>query len=288
MTATAVARTMIEMAPDHPLTRHVSVAYWKGGDRRIERAIYDPRRIEKIVAWGGLASIRHITSELPPGIELVTMDPKQGLAILDATALTGLTDAELRGVASRLAMDIGSMSQEACFNTRLIYLLGPAGEAQPAAMPLAHLTYAALQSLPEELSGPHPAFDPELKAELDALRLVDSGHLVVGGNTNEGAIVVSPDGQPVDFAQRLSGRVANFIVGASLDVILASMGSWAQTVAVHPATLKRTLRDRLACHGAQRVVSLGGATMDPALATAQDGMELLRRMCKWVVEEDCA
>jgi len=26
---------MIDMAPDHPLTRHVSVAYWKGGDAQV-------------------------------------------------------------------------------------------------------------------------------------------------------------------------------------------------------------------------------------------------------------
>src|SRR5690606_3914024 len=44
LTAVALARTMIDMAPDHPLTRHVSVAYWKGGDAQVEDAIYDPRR----------------------------------------------------------------------------------------------------------------------------------------------------------------------------------------------------------------------------------------------------
>ena len=32
LTGAACARTMIEMAPDHPITRHLSVAYWKGGD----------------------------------------------------------------------------------------------------------------------------------------------------------------------------------------------------------------------------------------------------------------
>jgi Acyl-CoA reductase (LuxC) len=30
LTAIAIARTMIEMAPDHPVTRHFSVGYWKG------------------------------------------------------------------------------------------------------------------------------------------------------------------------------------------------------------------------------------------------------------------
>ena len=49
----AIARTMIEMAPDHPVTGHLSAAYWKGGDDEVERRLYDSRNIEKIVAWGG-------------------------------------------------------------------------------------------------------------------------------------------------------------------------------------------------------------------------------------------
>lgn len=36
MTAAAIAATMVEFAPDHPLTRHVSVLYWRGGDQSIE------------------------------------------------------------------------------------------------------------------------------------------------------------------------------------------------------------------------------------------------------------
>src|SRR3546814_9624128 len=61
VTATAVARTMIDMDPDHPLTRHLSVAYWKGGDEEVEQFLYDPIGIEKIVAWGGFNGIKHLT-----------------------------------------------------------------------------------------------------------------------------------------------------------------------------------------------------------------------------------
>jgi Acyl-CoA reductase (LuxC) len=34
-TAVAIARTMCEMAPDHLITKHVTVAYWCGGERGI-------------------------------------------------------------------------------------------------------------------------------------------------------------------------------------------------------------------------------------------------------------
>mgnify|MGYP001554300811 CR=1 FL=1 len=73
LTAAAIARTMIDMAPDHPVTRHLSGAYWKGGDARVEDALYQPRNIEKLVAWGGLASITHIAKYIQPGIDLITL-----------------------------------------------------------------------------------------------------------------------------------------------------------------------------------------------------------------------
>src|SRR3546814_12931138 len=58
LTPVALVRTMVEMAPDHPITRHISVAYWKGGDAAIEETIYDPRGVEKIIAWGDRQSTR--------------------------------------------------------------------------------------------------------------------------------------------------------------------------------------------------------------------------------------
>jgi hypothetical protein len=61
LTAVAIARTMVAMAPDHPITRHVSVAHWNGGTENFERHLYQPAHFEKIVAWGGLASVRHVT-----------------------------------------------------------------------------------------------------------------------------------------------------------------------------------------------------------------------------------
>src|SRR3546814_5944892 len=47
--STAAARTMIDMDPDHPLTRHLSVAYWKGGDEEVEQYLYrsEERRVGK-------------------------------------------------------------------------------------------------------------------------------------------------------------------------------------------------------------------------------------------------
>src|ERR1700739_3120704 len=35
LTAMAIARTLRDIAPDHPITKHLAVGYWKGGDEQV-------------------------------------------------------------------------------------------------------------------------------------------------------------------------------------------------------------------------------------------------------------
>lgn len=285
LTAAAVVRTMLEMAPDHPLTRHVSVAYWKGGDERIEGYLYDPRRIEKIIAWGGFAGIKHLTRYLQPGLDLITLDPKHSGSLIGKEAFAD--EATLRAVARRLAVDIGAMNQEGCVNARVIHVeSGCDADGIERAERLGALTFEALQNLPAHLSTPHKAFDPELKAELAGLAFVDDEYCVFGGRGNEGAVIVSRSDRPVDFARLLACRVANIVPVDDLEIAVRSVNAYTQTIGIFPDSLKEQLRDRLAFQGAQRLVSLGGAATLAQAPGPQDGIEPLRRMVKWIVDEN--
>ncbi len=51
-TATAILRVMADIEPDHPVLRSFSAVYWKGGDERIESALYRAQYFDKLVAWG--------------------------------------------------------------------------------------------------------------------------------------------------------------------------------------------------------------------------------------------
>jgi hypothetical protein len=101
LTMVAIARTMIDMAPSHPITRHLTVGYWKGGDEAIESRIYQPQHIEKLVAWGGQSSIRHIAKYMQPGIDLLTLDPKLSTTMIGREGLAD--EATMRAVAMRAA-----------------------------------------------------------------------------------------------------------------------------------------------------------------------------------------
>ena len=284
LTTAAVVRTMIEMDPDHPVTRHVSVAYWKGGDTAVEEYLYDPRRIEKIVAWGGFAGIKHLTQYLQPGLDLITLDPKHSATIIGPEAFAD--DATLDAIAKRLALDVGVLNQEGCVNARVVYVQSGTDAAGIAkANELGKRMFAALQGLPDHLSTPHKAFDPELKAELDALSFVEDEFKLYGGRRNEGAVIVSQSDMAVDFARMLACRVANIVPIDDVETAARSVNAYTQTIGIYPESLKASLRDRLAFQGAQRLVSLGGAATLMQTPQPQDGIEPLRRSVKWITDE---
>ncbi|MFX0064214.1 MAG: acyl-CoA reductase [Candidatus Hermodarchaeota archaeon] len=283
LTATALARTMIDMDPSHPITQHVCVAYWKGGDTEFETSFYRPEYIEKIVVWGGFASIKHITRYLQPGIDLITLDPKLSTSIIGAEAFAD--PQTTHAVARRAAIDVGAYNQEACVNSRVMYVQSGTDEAGIERLnQFGACLYSELMNLPPNISTPPKQFDPELKAQLEALLIDDEFYRVYGGQQDEGSVIVSQFDEPVDFSHKLCCRVVNLVPIDNLQTAVKSVNAYTQTVGIFPEQLKQELRDDLILHGVQRIVSLGFAP-NGSLVTPQDALEPLRRMCKWVMDE---
>jgi hypothetical protein len=285
LTAIAIARTLADVAPNHPITKHLAVGYWKGGDLAVEETLYQPHHIEKIVAWGGLASVKHVTRYIQPGLELIALDPKRSATIIGAEAF-GDEDT-MREVARRAATDIGVANQEGCANARVIYVLsGTDAEGLANANRLGELIYQELVSLPAVVSTPPRYPNRELLDHVEASRMAEDFYRVIGGEQREGAIVVSQFDEPVDYSPLLSGRVANIVPVDSIDKVTTAVNAYTQTIGIYPESLKRRLRNTLPLFGAQRLTSLGYAC-SVAVAMPQDAIEPIRRMCKWIVDEEC-
>jgi hypothetical protein len=285
LTALAIARTMGELDPKHPVTRHLSVAYWKGGDVAFEEQLFQPAAVEKIIAWGGFASVTHVLRYVQPGLELISLDPKRSATIIGPEAFS--SPATMSEVALRAATDIGALNQLGCVNARVVYVAsGTDPDGIERANRLGEAIYRELLGLPEQLSTRAKWFDPELKADIEALRSSPEWYRVFGGRAGEGAVIVSQLNEPVDFARRLSGRVANVVPIDDPAEAMREMNAYTQTVGIYPESLKSTLRETLPLHGAQRLVSLGYAA-DPSVSLPQDAIEPMRRMVKWIVDERC-
>jgi hypothetical protein len=285
LTAMAIARTLRDIAPDHPITRHLVVGYWKGGDERVEEQLYRPEHIEKIVAWGGLASVKHVTRYIQPGLELIALDPKRSATIIGPEAFDN--EETLREVAMRAACDVGTANQEGCVNARVIYVLsGTDGAGLDNANRLGELIYESMLRLPETLSTKPKVVNQTLLEHVEGSRLTDEWYRVFGGERGEGAIIVSQIDEPVHYSTMLSGRVANIVPVDSIDKVSEAVNAYTQTIGIYPESLKEQLRERLALFGAQRLTSLGYAA-SVNFAIPQDAMEPVRRMCKWIVDVRC-
>jgi hypothetical protein len=284
VTAVAILRTMLDVDPDHPVTRHVSAVYWRGGDETTEQVAYSSPNIDKIVAWGGSAGIRHVARFVGPGVELISLDPKISISLLGSEVLT---DPTTRAVAARrLADDVGTMNQEGCVNSRVAYVeTGGVADAEAAVRRLAEDFFAALQSLPAAQSTPVERVPHPLRDEVEAALLLGEPE-VVGGGTGAGGVLISGDGRPVDYVASLAARYVNLVPVPDLTAVLARISSTTQTCGVFPADLRVRMRDQLALAGVQRVATLGmAAGAGDNQGIPQDGIEVLRRMCRWIIDE---
>lgn len=283
-TTGAIARTMIKFAPNHPITRHFSVGYWRGGDEAVESRLYQPHNIEKIIAWGGFSSVKHVTKYIQPGLELISLDPKRSASIVGSDGLK--SEALIQEAAQRIATDVGTMNQVTCANARLVYVMsGTDAAGLELINELGQKVYAAMMALPPHISTKPKAYDPELKSHVDALRKGSDWCNVVGGRDGEGAVLVSQLPEAVDFVELLADRTVNLIPVDTLDEVLDAVDAYTQSVGIFPEDLIPVLRNRLALHGAQRFISLGYCFSGPGLVGPQDGIEPVRRMCKWIIQE---
>jgi hypothetical protein len=283
MTAAAIAATMVEFAPDHPLTRHVSVLYWRGGDQSIEPRVFSSATIDKIVAWGGADAINNAGRYVGPGVELIALDPKRSMSLIGPVALDGGPgQAE---VAERLARDVGLFNQEGCVSPRVAYVCTEGvSDAQARVRALASDVYRALGRLPSSYSAPVERLPQALAEELRVAKLV--GDPWVAGGGTAGGVVVSSDGEAVEFADQMACRYVNLVPVEDFDGVIGDITSTVQTVGVWPESLRIELRHRLSLAGVQRIVNLGGATNPYGnQSLPQDGIEVLRRMCRWIVDE---
>jgi Acyl-CoA reductase (LuxC) len=284
VTAVAILRTMVDLDPEHPLTRHVSALHWRGGDELVEQVAFTSPTIDKLVAWGGVAAIKHVAKYVGPGVELIALDPKISISLLGREIVT---DAAIRTEAARrLAIDVGMMNQEACVNSRIAYVeVGGLENPEPGLRDFAAQVFAELQNLPAAQSTPVDRLPPELRDEVDAALLIGEPE-VVGGGTGAGGVLISWDGRPVDYSAFLAARYVNLVPVARMDDVLERVSSTTQTCGAFPVALRETLRDRLALAGVQRVTTLGTAAGGgDNQAIPQDGIEVLRRMCRWIVDE---
>lgn len=271
--APAILQTMADIDSSHPVTRSLSAAYWKGGDESIEAALYRPQFFDKLVAWGGEASIRHVLRYVGPGLELVSFDPKVSISLIGREIFG--SEARLLEAAVRGAADATIMNGEACSASRFQYVEGTTEQVD-----------AYCEALSRELVVDRPlasgnmALSVEDREEIETLRDMAPDYGVFGRTDGTGVVIRSDE--RIDFHP--TGKTVNVIPVASLREAASEANVATQTVGIYPGSRKRGLRDALASQGVQRIVTLGDAA-GMVLGLPQDALYPIHRLMRWITDE---
>jgi hypothetical protein len=274
-TASAVLGGLSAVAPGHPVAKSFSAAYWRGGDRAVESMLFRPLFFDKLVAWGGEATIRSAKEYVGPGFELVSFDPKTSISMIGREAHAD--EATRARVADLAAADATVMDQQACVSSRFQFVEGSVQEVDAYC--------AALQQrLGVErfvTSACSTAPTGEIRDEIEALAMLEPDFRVFGQFDGRGIVIRSEE--PVDFHP--DGRVVNVVRVDRLEDAIRQANVATQTVGIFPDARRTQLRDALASQGVQRVAAIGSAgTIEAGLP--HDGFLPLQRFIRWVNDED--
>jgi len=274
-TASAVLGGLSAVAPGHPVARSFSAAYWRGGDRAVESMLFRPLFFDKLVAWGGEATIRSAKEYVGPGFELVSFDPKTSISMIGREVHAD--PQTLRQVADLAAADVTLMDQQACVSSRFQFVEGTIEQVDA-------YCEALLPRLGIERFGASACSTPPggtMREEIEALAMLEPDYRVFGRFDGRGVIVRSEE--PVDFHP--DGRVVNVVRVDRLEDAIRQANVATQTVGIFPDSRRPQLRDALASQGVQRVTAIGSAGKIEA-GLPHDGFLPLQRFIRWVNDED--
>jgi hypothetical protein len=273
--ATAILRIMSGVAPDHPLVRSFSAAYWRGGDQAVEARIFQPQYFDKLIAWGGESTIRNALKHVGPGFELISFDPKTSISFIGREAFAPGVD--LARLADLAASDATHYNQQACVCSRVQFIEGSVEEVDRYA---ALLQQAMRKERPTAAAciGPLPG---SLREEIEVLRAMEPVYRVWGGYEGEGLVIRSDE--PVEFYP--DGKVVNVVPVKSLESAVRYANVATKTVGIYPTERRASLRDALMSAGVQGVCPLG-SVMASLPGLPHDGYLPLNRFVRWVKDED--
>lgn len=274
-TASAVLRGLSAVAPGHPVARSFSAAYWRGGDRRVESMLFRPMFFDKLVAWGGEATIRSAKEYIGPGFELVAFDPKTSISMIGREAHESEATRDL--VADLAAADATVMDQQACVSSRFQFVEGTVAEVDAYAAAL--LARMGVERPTASACSTPPG--GAVREEIEALQMLEPEYRVFGNFDGRGLVIRSEE--PVDFHP--DGRVVNVVRVDRLEDAIAQANVATQTVGIYPESRRKALRNVLAAQGVQRVTAIGSAGMIES-GLPHDGFLPLQRFIRWVNDED--
>jgi long-chain-fatty-acyl-CoA reductase len=268
VTSLLFALSFIANAPDHPITKSLTVAYWEPGST-IEDEILDMSDV--VCAWGHETSIEPIKKRIRYGTEFVEFGPKRSLH------LVGKDAADLDYVAMKAAYDISIYDQVACFSPQETFCEANTAEYVEA---LGRWLDINLKRMPKS---PVSADEKAAVARTRRESAFRGWEVITPEDGGTGWTIVVTDG-PCRIAAHPLSRTMFVHPVESLQEAIPFTDKHTQTIAIYPPERAMELADELAWRGIARITEVGRAGR-PRPGFAHDGMFPLARLIRYVTIE---
>jgi hypothetical protein len=259
--------------PEHPLTGATSIAYWRGGDPRVEDVVFAEGAWDRIVVWGAPGSVRAVTQRA--GLtKTITFNPRYGISLIGHEAL----DENFADTVRRAATDALVWNQQACIASIMQYVEGTHDDAR--------LFAAALAEELGRWENTHP--NPRTTEAIAATRRARRGELragewfAIGSPAAPSAAIVLMD-RDFDIAQHPMNRVIVVRAVDRLETAVARLHHSVSQVGIAPESRRLVLRTRICAAGVSAALPLGEADTPLWAGEPHDSLRPLTELVSWVI-----
>ena len=270
-TATLLALALARLAPRHAAARHLSLVYWRGGDRAVEDVLLADGSYDRVVVWGGAEATRSVRTRT--ATRTVSFGPRVGMSLVGREAFE--QPRALAYVAAAAAADSLVEDQTACSSSLVHYVEADEEDALRYCRALHEALGRWDDAVPSRPVGAS-------RAALWRLRREDlvGGTWFTHGDWPDvvSSVVLAP--HTFDLSSHPAGRCVVVRRVDDLTDALNFVDSSVSTVGIYPDARWRELRDRVAARGTTTVAPLGRAERFWA-GQPHDGMRVLDELVSW-------
>jgi hypothetical protein len=261
----------LEQLRDHPITHHLSLVYWCGGDSSVEKVLLGDGAFDRVVAWGGADAVSGISSRTM--IPTILFEPRVGISLIGRGAL----ESDLRETVVRAVADSLVENQAACTASLVHYVEADDAQALQYCRALQMALAQWDAGLPHELSNQARGLMRRMRREA-----LVGGRWFVNGTWPHisSAVVYAP--HSFDLSIHPMSRCIVVRRVHSLEAALEHVDRRVSAAGVWPKDRWVGLRDLLAARGVTTVAPLGESERRWA-GMPHDGTRPLDRLVNWAV-----
>lgn len=264
------ALVLATVVPDHPLTQHLSMVYWQGGDESVEQALFMPNAFDRIIVWGAPGAVTAVQSKAL-FTKTLAFNPRYGISLIGREAFSD----NLAIVVGQAALDTLINNQKACNAAQIHYVEGTLEQANIYAEQLRTVLSQWDTTAPQPVA---PAARGQLKRMKRGKYASATWHLNTKGGEFQSGVVVMPD--EFDILDHPMCRLVIVRCVDSLQAVFPYLHAGISTVGIYPEARRLALRDALAARGVSSILPLGQCERFYA-GMPHDGMLVLSQLVEW-------